>query len=163
MWHGNIKLVPCVKWLWINSNFFFFYIQSPDKSERTANSWPAWSISHLPFASKVSLSPFVTLKRNILLTTQNRALVYLTPQTLRSVLCNDWRKLSALSLLWACCLPGVRRCTGCVLSIIIYLLPAMAEAITSDLPVSSIMDRLLDVNICTSSGASCLDSPRDWD
>lgn len=39
----------------------------------------------------------------------------------------------------------------------------MAEAITSDLPVSSIMDRLLDVNICTSSGASCLDLPRDLD
>lgn len=34
------------------------------------------------------------------------------------------------------------------------------EAITSDLPVSSIMDRLLDVNICRSS---LLNSPPGWD
>lgn len=43
-----------------------------------------------------------------------------------------------------------------VLSITIYFVAGMAAAITSDLPVSSIMDRLLDVNICKSL---LLDSP----
>lgn len=43
-----------------------------------------------------------------------------------------------------------------VLSITIYFVVGMAATITSDLPVSSIMDRLLDVNICKSL---LLDSP----
>lgn len=90
-------------------------------------------------------------------------LVVFTSQTLCLVLCSDRRKsLTRLSLQ---SLLSHRRSVPHWLRFVNnhLFVAATAEAITSDLTVSSIMDRLLDVNICTSSRARCLDSPRDWD
>lgn len=131
------------------------------KAEKTELAWCApRSSTYLSPSSVLCLLPFVTFKGNTLFTVQ----VVLTSQTLSCVLCIDrWKSLTRRRSLPS--LLSHRRSVPHWLRFVnIHLfVAATAEAITSDLPVSSIMDRLSDVNICTSSSARCLDSPRGWD
>lgn len=134
------------------------------KAERTELAWCTLR-SSLTSRLRVSSASFLLslLKGTPSLQHSKGALVVLTSLALCFVLCSDrWKSLTRRSL---------QSLLSHRLSVPHWLrfvnnhlfVAATAEAITSDLPVSSIMDRLLDVNICTSSSARCLDSPRGWD
>ncbi len=134
------------------------------KAERTELA--CWILrSSLTVRLRVSCASFLLslLKGTPTLQCSKGALVVFTSQTLCLVLCSDRQKsLTRLSLR---SLLSHRRSVPHWLRFVNnhLFVAATAEAITSDLPVSSIMDRLLDVNICTSSSTLCLDSPHGWD
>lgn len=135
------------------------------KAEKTELAWCTLR-SSLTSRLRVSSASFLLslLKGTPSLQCSKGALVVLTSQTLCFVLCSDrWKSLTRRRSLPS--LLSHRRSVPHWLRFVNnhLFVAATAEAITSDLPVSSIMDRLLDVNICTSSSARCLDSPRGWD